>query len=57
MTKSEKWNIRKVNEALLKWITSMRGNNIPINGLFFWRKLMNLLKSSITTILQYQSDG
>ena len=57
MTKSEKWNIRKVNEALLKWITSMRGNNIPVNGLFFWRKLMNLLKSSITTILQYQSDG
>ena len=22
----------KLNEALLKWFTSMRGNNIPING-------------------------
>ena len=22
----------KINEALLKWFTSMRGNNIPING-------------------------
>ena len=23
---------KKLNEALLKWFTSMRGNNIPING-------------------------
>ena len=22
----------KLNEALLKWFTSMRGNNIPVNG-------------------------
>ena len=22
----------KLNEALLKWFTSMRGNNIPISG-------------------------
>ena len=28
----------KLNEALLKWFTSMRGNNIPINGPILWEK-------------------
>ena len=23
---------RKLNEAMLKWFTSMRGNNIPVSG-------------------------
>ena len=26
-------------------------------GLFFWRKLMNLLRPSITTIFQHRTDG
>ena len=29
----------KLNEALLKWFTSMRGNNIPINGPIFLEKV------------------
>ena len=47
----------KLNEALLKWLTSLRGNNIFQSiVLFFWRKLMNLLKPSITKILQHRTD-
>ena len=36
----------KLNEALLKWFTSMCRSNIPING----------LRPSITTILQNRMD-
>ena len=47
----------KLNEAFLKWLTSLRGNNIFQSILlFFWRKLMNLLKPSITKILQHRTD-
>ena len=51
------WTYEKLNEALLKWFTSMRGNNILINGLILLEKLMNLLRPSITTILQHPMDG
>ena len=30
----------KLNEALLKWFTSMRGNNIPVNGLIVLKKVI-----------------
>ena len=43
--KSENWNIRKVKWSLAESIV-----------LFFWRKLMNLLKPSITKILQHWTD-
>ena len=35
----------KLNEALLKWFTSMRGNNIPISGLIFLQKAHELAKA------------
>ena len=41
---------KKLNEALL--VTTFQSM-----VLFFWRKLMNLLKPSITTILQHRTDG
>ena len=51
------WNDRvktgtyeKLNEALL--VTTFQSM-----VLFFWRKLMNLLRPSITTILQHRTDG
>ena len=34
----------KLNEALLKWFTSMRGNNIPINGPIFLEKVHTFAK-------------
>ena len=48
------WIYKKLNENFLKWFTSMRGSNIPN---IFWRKLMNLLRPSITMILQHRTDG
>ena len=30
----------KLDEALLKWFTSMRGNNIPVNGLIVLKKVI-----------------
>ena len=41
---------KKLNEALL--VTTFQSM-----VLFFWRKLMNLLRPSITTILQHRTDG
>ena len=42
----------KLNEALLKWFTSMYGNNIPINGPIFLEKDREFAKTfNIATIL------
>ena len=30
--RDSKWEHEKINDAFLKWFTSMRGNNISING-------------------------
>ena len=35
----------KLNEALLKWFTSMRGNNIPINGPILLEKAHEFAKA------------
>ena len=35
----------KLNEALLKWFTSMRGNNIPINGPILLEKAHEFVKA------------
>ena len=47
----------KLNEALLKWFTSVRGNNIPINGPILLEKAQGLLRPSITTILHHRTGG
>ena len=47
----------KVNQALLTWFTSMRGNNIPINGTLRLEELANLLKHLIATLSRHQTDG
>ena len=36
---------KKLNEALLKWFTSMRGNNIPISGPVFLGKAHEFAKA------------
>ena len=36
---------KKLNEALLKWFTSMRGNNIPINGPILLEKAHEFAKA------------
>ena len=36
---------KKLNEALLKWFTSMRGKNIPINGPILLEKAHELAKA------------
>ena len=46
-----------VNQALLTWFTSMRGNIIPINGTPRLEELANLLKHLIATLSRYQTDG
>ena len=48
---------KKVNQALLTWFTSMRGNNIPINGPLLFRKLANLRMHLIATLSRHQTDG
>ena len=35
----------KLNEALLNWFTSMRGNNIPINGPILVKKAHEFAKT------------
>ena len=35
----------KINEALLKWFKSMRGNNIPINGPILLEKAYEFAKA------------
>ena len=35
----------KLNEALMKWLTSMRGNNILINGLILLEKAHQFAKA------------
>ena len=35
----------KLNEALMKWFTSMCGNNIPINGLILLEKAQEFAKA------------
>ena len=47
----------KVNQALLTWFTSMRGNNIPINGPLPPEELANLLTHLIATFSRHQTDG
>ena len=51
------WIYEKLNEALLKWFTSIHGSNIPISGPILLEKAMNLLRPSITAILQHRTDG
>ena len=48
---------KKVNQALLTWFTSMRWNNIPINGPLLLEKLVNLRMHLIATISRHQTDG
>ena len=48
---------KKLNKAFLKWFTTCAVTTFQSMVLFFWRKLMNLLKPSITTSLQHQTDG
>ena len=40
MTESQRGKYEKINDVLLKWFTSMRGNNIPINGLILLEKTL-----------------
>ena len=47
---------KKVNEALLIRLESMRGNNIPINGLLILEELANLLTHLIVTLSRHQTD-
>ena len=47
----------KVNQALLTWFTSMRGNNIPISGTPRLEELASLLKHLIATLSRHQTDG
>ena len=47
----------KVNQALLTWSTSMRENNIPINGRPRLEELTNLLKHLTATLSRHQTDG
>ena len=47
----------KVNQALLTWFTSMRGNKIPINETPRLEELANLLKHLIATLSRHQTDG
>ena len=47
----------KVNQAQLTWFTSMRRNNIPINGTPRLEELANLLKHLIATLFRHQTDG
>ena len=47
----------KINQALLTWFTSMRGNNIPINGTLRLEELANLLNHLIATLSRHQTDG
>ena len=35
----------KINDALLKWFTSIRGNNIPINGPILSEKALEFAKA------------
>ena len=47
----------KINQALLTWFTSMRGNNIPISGTLRLEELANLLNHLIATLSRHQTDG
>ena len=47
---------KEVNQALLTWFTSIRGNNIPINGPLLL-ELANLLAHLIATLSRHQTDG
>ena len=48
---------KKVNQALLMWIISMRGSNIPINGPHLLEELVNLLTHLIATLSRHQTNG
>ena len=48
---------KKVNQALLTWFTSMRGNNILTNGPLLLEELTNLLTHLIATLFSHQMDG
>ena len=39
------------------WFTSVRGNNIPINGTPRLEELTNLRKHLIATLSRHQTDG
>ena len=39
------WIYKKLNEALLKWFTSMRGSNIPISGPILLEKAHEFAKA------------
>ena len=49
--------IKKVNQVLLLWFTSMRRNNIPIYGPILLEELANLLTHLTATLSRYQTDG
>ena len=48
---------KKLNKAFLKWFTTCAVTTFQSMVLFFWRKLMNLLRPSIKMILQHRTDG
>ena len=43
--------------ALLTWFTSLRGNNISINGSLLFEELTNLLTHLIAALSRHQTDG
>ena len=48
---------KKVDQALLMWFISMRGNNIPINGPFLLEEIANLLTHLNATLFRHQTDS
>ena len=48
---------RKLNDALLKWFTLMRGNNIPINGAILLEKARDFAKAFNCNDFKHQTDG
>ena len=43
LLRKKKW--KKINDALLKWFTFMRANNIPINGPILLGKALEFAKA------------
>ena len=48
---------KKVNQALLTWFISVRGNNIPSSEPLLLEELSNLLTHLIATLSRHQMDG
>ena len=48
---------KKLNDALLKWFTLMRGNNIPINGAILLEKARDSAKVFNCNDFKHQTDG